>query len=84
MHETSELMKSATKSRKIFASQVKKHRLAKGWRLEDLHQASGLSYNYLSTVENGRANISLDNADAIAKALGVPLAVLLIDQQSEE
>lgn len=77
-------MKSSSKSRKIFAVQVKKHRLAKGWRLEDLHQASGLSYNYLSTVENGRANISMDNADAIAKALSVPLAVLLIDQGQEE
>lgn len=77
-------MKSSSKSRKIFAVQVKKHRLAKGWRLKDLHQASGLSYNYLSTVENGRANISMDNADAIAKALGVPLAVLLIDQGQEE
>ena len=77
-------MKSSSKSRKIFAVQVKKHRLAKGWRLEDLHQASGLSYNYLSTVENGLANISMDNADAIAKALGVPLAVLLIDQGQEE
>lgn len=76
-------MKSSSKSRKIFAVQVKKQRLAKGWRLEDLHQASGLSYNYLSTVENGRANISMDNADAIAKALGVPLAVLLIDQGQE-
>jgi transcriptional regulator with XRE-family HTH domain len=77
-------MKSSSKSRKIFAAQVKKHRQAKGWRLEDLHQASGLSYNYLSTVENGRANISMDNADAIAKALGVPLAVLLIDQEQGE
>lgn len=72
-------MKYSSESRKIFAAQVKKLRQAKGWRLEDLHQASGLSYNYLSTVENGRANISMDNADAIAKALGVPLAVLLID-----
>lgn len=77
-------MKYSSKSRKIFAAQVKKHRQEKSWRLEDLHQASGLSYNYLSTVENGRANISMDNADAIAKALGVPLAVLLIDQEQGE
>ena len=77
-------MKSTSKSRKIFAAQVKKQRQAKGWRLEDLHQATGLSYNYLSTVENGRANISMDNADTIAKALGVPLAVLLIDQEHGE
>jgi hypothetical protein len=34
-------------------------------------------------MENQRANISLDNADAIAGALGVPLAVLLIDYEQE-
>lgn len=76
-------MKSLTKSRKIFAGQVRKHRQAKGWRLEDLSQASGLSISYLSAMENGRANISMDNADGIAAALGVPLAVLLIDYKEE-
>jgi transcriptional regulator with XRE-family HTH domain len=35
-------------------------------------------------MENGRANISLDNADAIAGALGVALAVLLIDYEQEK
>jgi len=83
MHERANLSK-LSKSREIFAVQVKKHRLKNGWRLEDLHKASGLSYNYLSTVENGRGNISMDNADAIAKALGVPLAVLLIDHGNLE
>lgn len=72
-------MKSITKSRSIFAAQVRKHRQAKGWRLEDLAHATGLSISYLSAMENSRANISLDNADSIANALGVALAVLLID-----
>mgnify|MGYP001073550338 CR=1 FL=1 len=76
-------MQPLSESRKIFASQVKHYRQLKSWRLEDLHLASGLSYTYLSAVENGRSNISLDNADAIAKALGVPLAVLLIEQRQE-
>ena len=81
---TSKYMNSSSKSRKVFASQVKHHRQVKNWRLEDLHNASGLSYNYLSAVENGRVNISLDNAEAIAKALGVPLAFLLIEKRQEE
>lgn len=76
-------MKSLTKSRKTFAAQVRKHRQAKGWRLADLAHATGLSISYLSAMENGRANISLDNADVIAGALGVPLAVLLIDHEQE-
>lgn len=76
-------MKALTISRKIFASQMRKHRQAKGLRLEDVAHATGLSISYLSAVENTRANISLDNADAIAAALGVPLAVLLIDYDQE-
>lgn len=75
----SKLMKQSTKSRQIFAEQVKKYRQKSGLRLEDLARETGLSISYLSAVENGRANISVDNADAIAKALGVPLAVLLIE-----
>ena len=72
-------MKHSTKSRQIFADQVKKYRQERGLRLEDLAKATGLSISYLSAVENGRANISVDNADSIARALGVPLAVLLIE-----
>lgn len=68
-----------TTSRELFAKQVKKHRKKKGWRLEDLREATGLSYNYLSTVENARANIAMDNADKIAKAFEVPLFMLLVD-----
>ena len=49
------------------------------WRLEDLKNKTGLSYNYLSTVENARANISIDNAHVIADAFEVPLFALLID-----
>lgn len=75
----SKLMKQSTKSRQIFAIQVKKYRQERGLRLEDLANATELSISYLSAVENGRANISVDNADSIARALGVPLAVLLIE-----
>jgi len=80
MQETEEPTRYITTSRKLFARQVKKYRKNKGWRLEELRAATGLSYNYLSTVENAKANIAIDNADAIANALGVPLFVLLIDQ----
>ena len=76
----SKIMKQSTKSRQIFAELVKRYRQEKGLRLEDLAKATDLSISYLSAVENGRANISVDNADAIAKALGVPLAVLLIER----
>jgi transcriptional regulator with XRE-family HTH domain len=72
-------MKRASKSREIFSRQVKKQRKLKSIRLEDIQEATKLSYSYLSMVENGRANISIDNAHAIAECLGVPLATLFIE-----
>ncbi len=69
---------SDLKSRAIFAAQMKKYRVLKKMTLELLRDKTGLSYNYLSAVENGRNNISMDNAERIAKALEVSLAVLLI------
>ena len=79
MDDAKKPTRNISASRELFARQVKKQRKNKGWRLEDLHEATGLSYNYLSTVENARANISMDNADKIAKAFDVPLLVLLVD-----
>lgn len=81
MQNVEEPIRSATESRKIFARQVKRYRKGKGWKLFQLSKVSGLSYNYLSTVERAKSNISIDNAELISKALGVPLFVLFIDQE---
>lgn len=78
--QTEESVGPVMTSRKIFSKQVKRYRKGKRWKLLDLQEASGLSYSYLSTVENAKSNISIDNAELIAKALGVPLFVLFIDQ----
>lgn len=72
-------MKSASKSRLILASQVRKHRKAQNKTQEDMANATGLSSNYLSALENGRENISVDNVDKIAQALSVPTAALFIE-----
>ncbi len=72
-------METSSKSRKMFIKNLRKYRLMRDMTLEQLSSECDLSYTYLSTVENGRNNISMDNADKIAKALGISLAVLLID-----
>jgi transcriptional regulator with XRE-family HTH domain len=46
--------------------------------LEDLHEKTGFSKSYLSTVEGAKHNISLDNMDRIAQALGVSLYAMLV------
>ena len=70
---------NSAESRSIFAKQMRSFRKKQSMTLKDLSAASGLSYHYLSAVENERANISLDNADKIASSLGVPLATLFIE-----
>ncbi|GGI74287.1 hypothetical protein GCM10010914_05410 [Deinococcus wulumuqiensis] len=45
--------------------------------LEDLGERSNLEWSYLSQVERGIRNITVDNMDAIARGLGLPLRDLL-------
>jgi transcriptional regulator with XRE-family HTH domain len=68
-------------------SAVRKHRLILGARVriyrklsrltqEKLAEKAGLAPTYISDVERGRENISVDALARIAKALGVGLADL--------
>lgn len=66
-------------SRRVLASQIRKYLDAKNWKLKDLCAPAGLTYSYLSALQNGKVNIALDNIDALAKALDIPVAALFID-----
>lgn len=70
-------MSNEIKSSAKFGEKVKETREKKGIKLETISQKTGLSYTYLSRLENGKANISIDNADLIAKALKVKLSRLV-------
>lgn len=50
---------------------VRKIRLEKGISQETLADLSGLHRTYMSDVELGKRNVSLENIDRIANALGV-------------
>ena len=65
-------------SRRLFARHLRRLRKATGMTLDDLSEKTGLSRNYLSTVECAKGNISLDNMDRIAQALGVALYAMLV------
>lgn len=45
--------------------------------LEDLAERSGLTWSYLSQVERGIRNITVDNMEAIATGLGIEVRELL-------
>lgn len=64
-------------ARLIFSRNLRKIRLAKGLSQEDLAEESGLHRTYVSSVERGERNISVDNMEKLARALNVDIRKLL-------
>jgi transcriptional regulator with XRE-family HTH domain len=60
-----------------FGREVRRRRVALGLTLEELAERSGLTPNYIGTVENGRRDPSLSTVLALAKGLGAPAGELL-------
>lgn len=56
---------------------VRAHREGKGLTLEQLASKAGITYQYLSSVENGRENFSIGVLTRLANALAEPLVNLL-------
>jgi transcriptional regulator with XRE-family HTH domain len=64
-------------ARLSFSKNLKKFRLEKGLSQEDLAHECGLHRTYVSSVERGERNISVDNMEKLAIALGVSLRELI-------
>ena len=52
-------------------NRIKEIREAKGWTQADLAAASGVNQGYLSKMENGTANATMDKIRLVSSALGV-------------
>ncbi|NUQ74638.1 MAG: helix-turn-helix transcriptional regulator [Polyangiaceae bacterium] len=52
-----------------FGQEIRRRRLALGMTLEQLAEASGLTPNYIGTIENGKRDPSLSTVMALAKGL---------------
>ena len=61
----------------LFATNMKRIRLAGKMTQEKVAEAAGLHPNYISSVERGERNISICNIERIARALGVEMGELL-------
>ena len=59
--------------------EIKKARIDRGWKQQDLQVATGLSQKYLSAVELDKAQPSFDVVKRIARALAVSLDTLAKD-----
>lgn len=61
--------------------EIKKARIDRGWKQQDLQAATGLSQKYLSAVELDKAQPSFDVVKRIARALAVSLDTLAKDDE---
>ena len=64
-------------AREVFARNVRRVRRLKDISQESLALDLGMSRPYLSSVERGARNVSVDNMGRLADALGVPLSDLV-------
>jgi transcriptional regulator with XRE-family HTH domain len=60
-----------------FGKIVRAARLEKGLSQEELADLSDLHFTYVSSVERGERNISIENIARLAKALGLQLKDLM-------
>jgi len=64
-------------AREVFARNVRKLRRLQELSQEALALDAGMSRTYVSEIEKGDRNVSIDNMGALADALGVPLKDLV-------
>ncbi len=63
---------------------LKHYRVLAGLKQKEVARKAGVSAPYLSLVESGRRAATLDLIERLAKALGVPVELLLIESRQHE
>jgi transcriptional regulator with XRE-family HTH domain len=69
--------KESMSARLLFAKRMKEVRLSRGISQEGLAELCNLHRTYISSVERGERNISIDNMEKLALALEVDIRELL-------
>lgn len=64
-------------AREVFARNLRRARRLQDLTQEALALEAGMPRAYVSRVERGTINVSIDNADTLSKAVGVPLRDLV-------
>lgn len=74
---------SSNTPKKILAQNLKAIRTSLGFSQEVLADRAELHRTYVSSVERGERNVSVENIFALAEALGVPASDLLANPPKE-
>lgn len=64
-------------ARDLLSSNLKRLRAERGWSQEQLAHEAGLHRTFVAHVERKMRNISIDNVERLARALGVSPSVLI-------
>lgn len=64
-------------ARVTLAQNIHSLRIAKGWSQERLAEQCQLHRTYIGGIERCERNVSIDNIEKIAKALEVPIEILV-------
>jgi transcriptional regulator with XRE-family HTH domain len=70
--------------KKLFGERVRELRKERGFSQEGFADECGLHRTYMSGIERGLRNVSLENVARIANALGVPIGDLFTWSQASE
>ena len=72
--------KKITRTRMTFARNLRKFRTLRKLSQEDLAELADLHRTYIGSVERGERNISIDNIERLAEALGLPVLDLIREE----
>ena len=68
---------------KAFGASVRRLRASRGYSQEGFAHHSGTSRTYMSEIERGVTNVSLDRIEKITEALGLSMSQLLAEVERE-
>ena len=78
-----EKLKLTISARTLIAKNLVRLRAAKGWSQEDLAWDAGLHRTFVGQVERELRNVSVDNVESLAAALGVDIRELFVPSSDE-
>jgi len=64
-----------------FGQIIKTHRGATGLSQEDFADRCGLHRTYVGSIERGEKTVTIETANKLAQALGVPLSKLIAEAE---